>query len=279
MEVMCPKPGNVSPDQPTGEVTVVDFLRSAAAIAPVLATADLRPLGQTIFQSIAATRQVVAHNTNLGIVLLIAPLAAVAPERSLIDGVSDVLNHLTVDDSIDVYRAIRLAEPGGMGQVAEQDLADVPTLGLRECMQLAAERDLIAEQYVNGFREVLCLGVNLLREARGQIESQSQQVIWVALKLMAEFGDSLVARKCGPAVSQEVQQLAESVVRRNWPLTIEAAEQFDKLNGFLRADGNRRNPGTTADLIAAILFAALRDGWLVPQGDWWSEFEETPPGT
>ena len=38
--------------------------------------------------------------------------------------------------------------------------------------------------------------------------------------------------------------------------------EFREFDAWLRADGHRRNPGTTADLIAASLFAAFRDGIL-----------------
>lgn len=269
MEVMCAKPGNVSPGNPLGTMTVADFLRSAAAIAPVLAKSESHPPGETILQAISATRRVVSHNTNLGIVLLIAPLAAVPPERSLIDGVKEILADLTLDDSVRTYQAIRLAEPGGLGEVSDQDLAQPPTLGLRDCMSLAADRDLIARQYANGFTDVLCDGVDLLREARGLIEQQSQQIVWVAIQLMARYGDSLVARKCGPEISSELQRMADLVISENWPKTPTSLARFQQLDQFLRADGHRRNPGTTADFIAAILFAALRDGWLIPEGDWW----------
>ncbi len=105
-------------------------------------------------RAIEATRQVVATNTNLGMVLLLAPLAAVPHGTSLESGVEAVLDATTVADARAVYRAIRLAQPGGMGSVPEQDIAEEPTLPLRAVMAMAADRDLVARQYANGFREV-----------------------------------------------------------------------------------------------------------------------------
>ncbi len=269
MEVACPKPGNVGPQQPFSHATAEDFLRSADAVAPVLSHAERQPLGQTILQAVQATRSVVSHNTNLGIILLTAPLAAVPPEQSLVAGITRVLDSLTVEDSRLVYQAILLAEPGGLGTADQQDLHCQPTVSLRECMRLAADRDMIARQYANEFQEVLCLGVDLLRESRQVTASQSQQITWVALKYLAEFGDSLVARRCGREVSAKVRTLAAQVLADGWPASQESRVRLEQFDQFLRADGHRRNPGTTADLIAALLFSALREGWLVPEDDWW----------
>ena len=98
--------------------------------------------------------RVTRTNSNLGILLLLAPLAKAAAESNVRTGLGRVLDELDVEDSRQVYEAIRLANPGGLGQVAEQDIKEGPTLPLRQVMSLAAGRDLIARQYANGFREV-----------------------------------------------------------------------------------------------------------------------------
>jgi|694.fasta_scaffold93286_2 triphosphoribosyl-dephospho-CoA synthase len=268
MEVLSPKPGNVSPASEFHDATVADFLKSAAAIAPEMALAETRPLGETILQAVQATRSVVGHNTNLGIILLIAPLAAVPPEQSLFDGVTEILRRTTVDDSQSVYRAIRLAQPAGLGEVEDQDLQSEPSLTLQECMRLAADRDLIAAQYANGFQQVLNCGLEWLREAASISHSQQQQIVWLAVRIMSEFGDSLIARKCGEEVSHAVREKAKSLLQTGWPAKGDSADSLMELDAFLRADGNRRNPGTTADLVAAILFAALREGWFSPDDSW-----------
>jgi len=268
MEVMSPKPGNVGPNSEFLDSSVSDFLKSAEAIAPELALAETRCLGESILTAVEATRTVVTHNTNLGIILLIAPLAAVPPQLSLFDGIADVLNATTIDDSQLVYQAIRIAQPGGLGEVSDQDLQNEPTLSLLECMRLAADRDMIAAQYANGFRQVLNEGLEWLREAEGFIDSQPAQIAWLATRLLAEYGDSLISRKCGPEMSNDVRQKARTVLDSGWPNRPETSRMFDDFDAFLRADGNQRNPGTTADMVAAILFAALRDGWMTPHEHW-----------
>lgn len=268
MEVMSPKPGNVSPGSEFADASVTDFLKSAHAIAPILATASEQSLGTTVLEAIRATRNVVNHNTNLGIVLLLAPLAAVPSDRSLHDGISAVLNSTTVEDSRLVYEAIRTAQPSGLGEADEQDVNDEPTLTLLDCMKLAADRDLIAAQYACGFHDVLQTGQNYLLECSRLAISQSQQISVLAVRLLAELGDSLIARKCGVEMSNVVREKARSLLDSGWPIQHDTAQQFAAFDAFLRADGNRRNPGTTADLVAAILFAALRDGLMTVDGDW-----------
>src|ERR1051325_6484441 len=76
-EVLARKAGNVCPGRENRDLTVNDCLVSAAAIAPILNDAPTQPLGVTILRAIEATRRVVKTNTNLGIVLLLAPLASV----------------------------------------------------------------------------------------------------------------------------------------------------------------------------------------------------------
>lgn len=258
-EVRSPKPGNVSPGNDFADATVADFLASADAIAPVMALAPERPLGQTILDCVEATRLVVGHNTNLGIILLIAPLAAVPPSKSLAEGIIDVLNKTTVDDSIAVYEAIRRAQPAGLGEVKDQDLQQAPTENLVECMRLAADRDLIAAQYANHFRQVLGNGLQWLAEAKRTIEDSATQITWLAIRFLAEFGDSLIARKCGVAMSELVRQKAQELLHSGWPHQLGSSVMLAELDAFLRADGNRRNPGTTADFIAAVIFAGLRE--------------------
>ena len=271
MEVMSPKPGNVAPGREFGDASTDDFLKSARAIAPVMAAAKERRLGETILLAVQATRGVVSHNTNLGIILLLSPLAKVPLHRSLPEGVADVLKDTDVEDSRLVYEAIRLAQPAGLGEVHDQDLNAAPSIGLVDCMALAADRDMIAAQYANGFREVLTCGLEWLCESQAKLSSQPHRISLLAVRLLAAFADSLIARKCGQRVSDIVREKAQRLLDMGWPMQHDTQSEFAAFDTFLREDGNRRNPGTTADLIAAILFAALRDGLLNRNSDWYSK--------
>lgn len=268
MEVMSPKPGNVAPGQDFADSSIDDFFRSARAISPVLGMAETQPLGTMILDAVKATRTVVNHNTNLGIILLLAPLAIVPCDRLLEEGISEVLSSTTVEDSRLVYQAIRLAQPAGLGAASEQDVGHEPTLNLLECMKLAAARDLIAAQYANGFKQVLRCGRDWLQDSLAVSLPQPQRIRLLAVRFIAAFGDSLIARKCGQEMSDMVREKARQLLQDGWPMLHDSTSRYAEFDMFLRADGNRRNPGTTADLIAAVLFAGLRDGYVVPEGNW-----------
>ncbi len=133
---------------------------------------------------------------------------------------------------------------------------------LREAMRLGADRDRIAAQYANGFRDVLDRGIALLEGfpiESSNAASLEQSVIRLHLHLMAALPDTLIARKCGNETARESAQRARRVLKAGWPATDAGRQEIKQFDSWLRSDGNRRNPGTTADLVAAVLFAALRD--------------------
>jgi triphosphoribosyl-dephospho-CoA synthase len=163
-EATARKPGNVHRYRDFADTAYPDFLLSAAAIAPAMTTACQQRVGVTVFQAVRATRRVAGTNTNLGIVLLLAPLAAVPLEDDLRGGVARVLAGLSIEDARQVYEAIRLASPGGLGRAPDQDVSTTPTQTLRQVMALAAGRDLVARQYANDFAEVFEDGTPALRE-------------------------------------------------------------------------------------------------------------------
>jgi triphosphoribosyl-dephospho-CoA synthase len=253
-EATARKPGNVHRFCDFADMSYVDFLTSAAAIGPVMEGARLRRVGATVLEAIRATRLVTRANTNLGIVLLLAPLAAVAEGEDLRTGVARVLNDLGIDDARHVYEAIRLASPGGLGDAPEQDVRDEPTMGLREAMTLAAERDGVARQYANGFRDVFDTGLTSLRRGLERSGCLEGAIVHCHLSLMAALPDTLIARKRGQAEAREAALRAQTILDCE-EFDDAALEQFD---AWLRADGNARNPGTTADLVTATLFVALR---------------------
>jgi triphosphoribosyl-dephospho-CoA synthase len=265
-EATARKPGNVHRFRDFRDTSYVDFLVSAAAMAPALDRARDRRIGETVLEALRATRSMVATNTNLGIALLLAPLGAVPEHRDLRSGVVDVLEKLDVEDARRVYEAIRLASPAGLGQVLQQDLSQEPTVSLRQAMALAADRDLVARQYANGFYEVLYDGVQALE--RGLSSSLEQAIVRCHLELMAKYPDSLIARKRGLAEAEESSRRARHVLDLDWPHTGASQTAIADLDSWLRAEGNGRNPGTTADLVAASLFAVLREGIIKLPASW-----------
>ena len=274
-EATARKPGNVHRFRDFTDSAYTDFLLSAAAIAPVMTMACQRRVGITILDAVRATRRVVGTNTNLGIVLLLAPLASVPPEQELRSGVECVLAGLDAEDARQVYEAIRLASPGGLGRVSEQDVHDEPTQTLRQVMALAADRDLVARQYDNGFAEVFDEGVPAVRLGLEGTGSMEGAILFAHLHLMTRCPDTLIARKRGRAEAEEAARRARAVLATGWPHgRVNWAELAD-LDAWLRAEGHARNPGATADLLTACLFVLLREDTITlpSRSPWAAGFE------
>jgi len=267
LEATARKPGNVHPDARFADASYADFVASAIAIGPALDQASTQGVGRAVWLAVEATQRVAPSNTNLGMILLLAPLAAVPADRAIAgaDGVESVLARLTVDDAQQVYAAIRLARPGGLGRVPEQDVDQEPTMPLRPIMALAASRDGIARQYANGYADVLGVGMPALVEWLDRSGSLERAIIGCALTMLAELGDGLIGRKCGEAVAVEASQRARAALARGAPLRPEPLAELDR---WLRVDGHRRNPGTTADLVTATLYVWLRERGPCPLPPW-----------
>ncbi len=263
VEAAAPKPGNVSPGRPFRDMRFEDFVASALAIGPVLARADQVPLGQGVRLAVEATRRRTAANTNLGIILLFAPLARAALQGAapLRDGVKAELANTTVADAAAVYEAIRLARPGGLGSVPTADLGQRPTITLLEAMDLARGRDRVAAEYVSGFSTTFEVTLPALRQARDGGLDWAEAAVETFLTLLARVPDTLIARKLGPAAAEEVRQGAAAVLEAGGGRRPAGRALLAEFDARLRDPQNSRNPGTTADLVAAGLFALqLEDG-------------------
>ena len=168
LEASAEKPGNITPTHDFADMSYEDMLRSAIALGPEMGRADERGVGTTVLAAVEATRRVASANTNLGIALLLAPLArATLLGGPLRERVEEVLAALTVDDARAAYAAIRAADAGGLDpdEPVEHDVRDEPAIGLREAMAAAAERDSVAGEYATGFAVTFDIGRPALRRA------------------------------------------------------------------------------------------------------------------
>lgn len=265
-EACAEKVGNVHRRRDFEDTTLIDFLVSAAAVGPVLAAAADRGVGRTVLDAVRATRRVCRANTNLGIVLLLSPLAVTTDRVAL----SGLLAGLTVDDSRLVCAAIREASPGGLGNAAEHDVADEPTLPLRELMALAAGRDRVARQYATAYEEVYDEIAPILLERVRLGEGLDRAIQYAQMDQLARHGDSLIARKRGQDESDECRRLAAAALDGGWPEPGDGWGRHMLLSSWLRHGGHVRNPGTTADLIAAGLYVLLATGRLDVAAPWGS---------
>src|SRR5918995_4709699 len=263
LEASAEKPGNVTPSHDFDDTTYEDMLRSGIALGPELGRAGERGVGETVLAAVSASRGVAGANTNLGIALLLAPLARAALSGGpLRERLAEVLGALTVDDARAAYAAIRLAGPGGLDEPVEHDVRDEPRVTLREAMAAAAERDSTASEYVTDHAVTFELGLPALADALGDGLRARDAIVELALQLLAAVPDTLIARKRGPEPAGRVAVGARQVLSAGG---VRSARGRSALAGFddsLRQDGNALNPGTTADLVTAVLFVALLEGVL-----------------
>jgi triphosphoribosyl-dephospho-CoA synthase len=257
-ELEALKPGNVHRFGDGHRMTVADFVASAEAAAPLIARKGLG-VGERIRLAAEATRRAAGQNTNLGIILLAAPLAAAALARgqaSLADRFRHILEGLTVEDARETYRAIRETKPGGLGDAAEHDVATEPQVTLLEAMRAAEGRDRIAWNYAHGFADVFELGRKWLIQGRERWGDGPWAVTRVYLGFLAHLPDTLIERKFGAAsaalVREEAAPIEAGFTACQTPDTMTAP-----LMAFDRALKERGlNPGTSADLTVATLFAS-----------------------
>jgi triphosphoribosyl-dephospho-CoA synthase len=269
LEASAPKPGNVSPGRRFADISYEDFLASAAAIGGPLAGAGIRPLGETIRVAVEATAAWTPSNTNLGIVLLLAPLvraALVDPQWSgavgLRDSLRRVLDATTVEDAREVFAAIRRAAPGGLGRAEAQDVSDEPTVTLVEAMRLAADRDSIAREYATAFDVTFEISAPALERARRDGLSWNDAVVETFLYVLAAMPDTHIARRGGEPLAVEVSREAQNVLAAGGVRSVEGRAAVAAFDLALRSGdpGNLANPGTTADLTAAAIFVVLACG-------------------
>ncbi|MBV8955892.1 MAG: triphosphoribosyl-dephospho-CoA synthase [Solirubrobacterales bacterium] len=262
LEVSAAKPGNITPAHDFSDATYADMVRSALALGGVFAhrQARRRTVGQLIADGVEATARVAAANTNLGIVLLFAPMVRGAVVRQgnepLRAAVVKTLLGLDVDDAVAAFSAIARANPGGLGEAAEHDVRAPARVSLRAAMAAAAHRDSIASEYATGYAIVFDSGLPLMEDALQRGLSTLDAIVSLHVGLLASRPDTLIARKAGGAAAEAVSAAAREVRAGTRSL-----EDFDV---SLRSTGNRLNPGTTADLVAATLLAALLSGIRLP---------------
>lgn len=258
MEVMCPKPGNVSPGRPAKYMNDLSFLASALGLAAAFEDGG-GSVGGMAEEAAARTKDWVNRNTNLGMILLLAPLVkasrAGAPDRA---AVREVLENLNQEDSRRICEAIRIAAPEGLGGSEKYDVrGGVPPI--MDAMRFAADRDSVAGEYASGFGITFGRTAPSLTALWREGHCLKKCILQVFLMLLAELPDTLIARKLGPGAAQSVSRGADGVLRAGGALTREGRECARAFDASLSHPGNLLNPGTTADLTTAGIFVFLSE--------------------
>lgn len=269
LDVEVRKPGNVSVASPGHGMVATQFIDSAAAAAPAL-FATGASVGERIEGAVRASVCAAGCNTNLGIVLLVAPIAAALQRLGgddigtvtadeLRDALRRELQRLSVADAAGAYRGIALAHPGGLGDADSADVnAGPPSMTLLQAMTLAAHRDRIARQYACGFAELFEVGLPAWRRAVDTTGNPKDAMLDAFIAWLATAPDSHIVRKHGAAAADTVMSEAmhwhSAGPRRTStsPLDDGALAEWDDR---LKARG--LNPGTSADLSVMTAFVGL----------------------
>ncbi len=266
IDIKAFKPGNVSVYNAGHEMTVADFILSAEVSAAPLTNPQFT-LGEKIYYAVKATRAAVACNTNLGILLLCAPLCEAIYRQqageALHDALKKVLQNTTVADAEWVFKAIVLAAPGGLGESKHQDVNEKPELSLTQAMAIASEKDRIALQYVTNYKDIF--GFSILCYNRNSVRFDNQ--VWAAVTvytgLLSRYPDSHIERKYGDKYSgwvlKQISTVDDALLNTSQPEQL--VPMMHEVDRAFKERGI--NPGTTADLTVATVLVVLMEAFAV----------------
>ncbi|WP_347989453.1 triphosphoribosyl-dephospho-CoA synthase [Methylomonas sp. AM2-LC] len=262
-ELQAFKPGNVSIYSAAHDMTVDDFRVSAAVSAPAL-TNPAWCLGEKIYYAVKATREAVACNTNLGIILLCAPLLQAAMQQKtsqdLRTALADVLANTTRMDADWTFKAISLAAPGGLGSTEQHDVHQPAEITLLEAMILSSPHDRIALQYTNCFKDIFEFAIFEYNRAFVLSGNCGWSALTIFCEMLARYPDSHIERKYGKLYSawikSEMVELCKALKN-----SVQHEELMPRLFALDKAfKAKKINPGTTADItVAAVLVIFLQE--------------------
>ena len=264
-----PKPGNVHRTRDYDDMVFEDFIISGIVIGDTIREActdvdvENPKLGKYILQAVAETDKWIKNNTNLGIVMMITPIAVAAAISDSFDEIQDnvklLMENTSVDDACDLYDAINIADAGGMGEEDEYDVAsdsakqDLRDDGLTmyDVLKISATKDMLGREMTSGMPFVFEKSYPAYHELVKE-KSQNEACVLTFLEILSQVPDTLISRKY-----DEDEAIKVSLMTRDL-LKMKDASDFEKqlkdFDDYLFK--NKYNPGTTADLTAASIFVS-----------------------
>ncbi len=294
LEVSTPKPGNVSLTASFEGTRVEHFLASAIAAGPAFQEAAGRGLlvaenklelskvgiGKLIKDctaDVASWQR--GGNTILGTIMLLIPIAAAAGMTQtqkdwaldfpqLRKNITAVVKATTAWDSVYLYQAIAIANPSGLGDAPDLNVNDPKStqrlldenVGLFEVFKIAAGYDDICYEWVNNYQITFDLAYPYLAEQL-KVKPQNTAITHTFLKILATRPDTFIARKVNKQKALQISEEAKAVLNAGGLDTTEGQRRFAEFDRELRSEGNKCNPGTTADLTAAALALCTLSGY------------------
>ncbi len=263
-EALAEKPGNVTRFKDCARLKFEQFMVSAAAVGPAFMGSHTAGVGETILRAVTDTHRLARVNTNVGIVLLFAPLlraASTGHPDGLRAALARVLRELTVQDARLAFKAILLASPQGLDEVEQGDIRTTPNekidMTLLEAMAMAAHRDSLASEYTTDFEIVFEIGLPCITGFLADGGRFSKAIVQTFLTILARVPDTDIARKLDIAAARDVSQQAAAILELGGVSSEQGREAIALFDTRLRDAQRHYNPGTSADLTAAVILAFL----------------------
>ncbi|MHA1520090.1 MAG: triphosphoribosyl-dephospho-CoA synthase [Promethearchaeota archaeon] len=290
------KPGNVGPTNQSKGISFSDYQRVNEAIFSELSQNESNistlSIGKLILRAVSSMMDCSPHqNLLLGNILLLSPLLLAGSQLSaqyphhqnfswdeFWNQVSSVLTQSSVQDTKDIIQAINLTSPGGLDSPGGINLTSIyditkttiknqietQNLSILDLFRESARYDTISSEWVSNY--ALCKNwLKVYFEPHcsiSQATNMQEFILEMFLQLLATFPDSLIFRKNTHQVSEDIRQEADTIVQAGSLFTREGKKLLDSFNYRLNSSKGKLNPGTTADLIACLLFLASLLGWL-----------------
>jgi len=285
-----PKPGNVHRTKNFVDTRFEHFLAGITAIQP-----NFRELCEIIYSSIEndmldftkiklglfykkSVKEMIkwqsGGNVLLGHILILAPLVCAATICLKTNKVKieefeltlrRVIDDATVEDTLNLYDAIKICNPGGLGRIEKYDIYGENTyneikqdnITLKKIFELSKDYDLISGEYSTGFNIILREGLPYFIETFKTAQDINIAVVNTYLKLLSNNLDTLIIRKSGKKVALEVSKMAFDILIQGGISTKKGLELTIEFDKYLHKQNGKLNPGTTADLLAGVIFCAL----------------------
>ena len=217
-------------------------------------------------------------NTLLGSVILLVPIAVAAGMIPIGDdfetlglrkNVRLVVESTTPEDAINIYEAIEIAKPSGLGKAPKLDINDPAStkkileerVSLFQVFQIAEKYDTICSEWVNNYPITFDLAYPFLTKQMEEEEDLNHAILHTFLKVLATCPDSFIARKAGLLKAKEVSAEAGEILNLGGLVTSKGRQRLDEFDAKLRRSSNLLNPGTTADIMAAALALCTLAGY------------------
>jgi len=291
-----PKPGNVHRFRDFEDTKYEDFLAASVTLGKHLEDLAMKGvqlkegkiswnqinLGKEIFEAIKESDFFhLGGNTNLGIILLLAPISIAAGMSikeendnvfcdimALQNNVIEVMINSTVEDAVQVSHGISYVSPGGLGNTEKFDVTnpnirdelESSNTTLVKLMTECKDKDNICFELALGFPITFGKGIKTLEEAMKRSDDINLAIIDTYLEILASYPDTLIKRKYGEEKAMEIATRASAIIMLGGAETIEGRRELEEFDIELREEEEKINPGTTADLIAATIFVYLLCG-------------------